>query len=786
MEADIRILVLEDDAVMRETLREALEEEGYQVEAVASGVKAIEQARGSAFDLIVADVRMEGIDGLDTIEQVRDIAPGIRSLVVTGYCNEADTIRALKLGVGDYIQKPFQLQDFLDSVRRQVLQKKVDSERQADRQAFARALRLALEARARLYDLEVGGCYPKVEGLQKLGPWARALAQESGLSDEECLRVEILAYLRGLESQQPDFSLEGLEDSLDENTRAALGQLRHASPELVQAQLAAAILAFGALEEADAESLLESAIPPLWVESLQRLESEGPNQTQPRRGGQSGSRRRGLLALGQALEGRGDGDGAATAYQAVIKESEEGAETIEARLGLARLARQSGQRLEALEEARRAVESAARQGPNSLALTQVEAAFLAFEQDRQWAVDQLTRARAGFEKFGQAAGLAKVDLALWVARGDGQAAPGEALRRLTLPLNSDELALCARWLAPQLLERCPDQSEAEQALFQIARLFPGELQRMLHRRQLSAGARANLVPVLARAGGAAAAGLLELLSQDGDPDVLAALQRHKPGAESGLPLIRLYTLGAFAIYRGEERIPDKTWRRKKNRLFLARLAAAPGAVPEDVLIEEFWPGDPDKGRQNIYSATSVARKCLAPSDGERLEVVDRSGLGLSLSTQIPLWHDLSEVQGEFEQARRCQDADRVQESYPHLKRVHKLYRGPYLEGCFMDWAVDIRRNLEHLLLQTFGRLCGWLEEQRRGDELGEFSRWMLEVDPCSQQAHVSLMRSLLLEERPEEAVRHFERARLTLARELAMEPSIELLREHQRALLSLD
>lgn len=104
----------------------------------------------------------------------------------------------------------------------------------------------------------------------------------------------------------------------------------------------------------------------------------------------------------------------------------------------------------------------------------------------------------------------------------------------------------------------------------------------------------------------------------------------------------------------------------------------------------------------------------------------------------------------------------------------------------MDWAVDIRRNLEHLLLQTFGRLCVWLEEQRRGDELGEFSRWMLEVDPCSQQAHVYLMRSLLLEERPEEAVRHFERARLTLARELAMEPSIDLLREHQRALLSLD
>ncbi|MCA9792026.1 MAG: response regulator [Candidatus Eremiobacteraeota bacterium] len=371
MEADIRILVLEDDAVMRETLREALEEEGYQVEAVASGVKAIEQARGSAFDLIVADVRMEGIDGLDTIEQVRDIAPGIRSLVVTGYCNEADTIRALKLGVGDYIQKPFQLQDFLDSVRRQVLQKKAESERKADREAFARALRLALQSQARLYDLEVGGCYPKVGGLEKLGSWARALALEAGLSDEDCLKVEILAYLRALESQRADFSLDGLDQSLDEGSRAALAQLRNQAPELVPAQLVAAILAFAALEEADAESLLESSVAPLWVESLQRLESGGPEQRLSQRGGGSGSRRRGLLALGQALEGRGDGAGASTAYQAVLKESHEGAETIEARLGLARLARQSGQRLQALEESFQALERTGSKGHNSLVLTHV-------------------------------------------------------------------------------------------------------------------------------------------------------------------------------------------------------------------------------------------------------------------------------------------------------------------------------------------------------------------------------------------------------------------------------
>lgn len=780
MESSIRILVLEDDEDMRESLREALDLEGYQVEAVGSGVKAIEQVRKEPFDLIIADVRMEGIDGLDTIEQVRDLSPGIGSLVVTGYCSEEDTIRALKLGVGDYIQKPFQLQDFLDSVRREVLKKKLTSERSEQREAFARALLLALRYRARLFDRDQPGQYPKVGGLEKVGDWAFALARESGLSDEAARGLAIVALILCLEQQQARVDLEGLESSLDEASRTALTELRQQSQSRSDnAEVVRATVAFCRLEEADAEALLDAAVPPLLVECLQRLEDAGSPQGQPAQ--QAGQRRRGLLALGQALEARKDLGGAASAYQAVLQEEQSNPESVEAHLGLARL---GGGAVAA--HARAAVGQARKLGPNSLALAQLEAAFLTFESDPEWAQQQLQEARHAFERYRQELGLAKVDLALWVTRSEGSPAPAEALRLLTLPLHSDELARCARWLAPALLERCADMAEARQALFQIARLFPGELQRLLQRNRLSVEARVNLVPVLARAAGAPAIAMLEYLGKDGNPQVLDALQRHKPGAEEAMPLIRLYTLGAFAVYRGEERIPDKAWRRKKNRLFLARLAGSSIAIPEDVLVEEFWPGDPEKGRMNIYSATSVARKCLAAPDGRKLEVVDRSGLGLRLSAEIPLWHDYSEVQNEYEQARRHQEEGRVAQSYPHLKRVHKLYRGPYLEGCFMDWAVEARRNLENSLMQTFARLCGWLEEERRGDELGEFARWMLEIDSCAQQAHVYAMRSLLLESRPEEAVRHFERARLTLARELTMEPSIDLLREHQKALLSID
>ncbi|MCA9791267.1 MAG: response regulator, partial [Candidatus Eremiobacteraeota bacterium] len=113
-----RILLLEDDQELRQTLVDVLELEGYFVVAVDRGEQAVAAAHGEAFDLIVADVRMEGMDGIDALRQMRADLPDSRAMVISGYSSEADSIRAIQAGVEDYLKKPFSAKQFLDAVRR--------------------------------------------------------------------------------------------------------------------------------------------------------------------------------------------------------------------------------------------------------------------------------------------------------------------------------------------------------------------------------------------------------------------------------------------------------------------------------------------------------------------------------------------------------------------------------------------------------------------------------------------------------------------------------------------
>ncbi|MEW6279112.1 MAG: response regulator, partial [Candidatus Eremiobacterota bacterium] len=105
-----RILVLEDDSHMRGTLVRLLDEEGYQVSGVASGPEAIALSSRSEFDLIVADIRMEGMDGLECLASLRQVRPSMKSIVITGYASTDAPARALKVQAEDYLHKPFQLQ----------------------------------------------------------------------------------------------------------------------------------------------------------------------------------------------------------------------------------------------------------------------------------------------------------------------------------------------------------------------------------------------------------------------------------------------------------------------------------------------------------------------------------------------------------------------------------------------------------------------------------------------------------------------------------------------------
>ena len=151
----IKILVLEDDPVMRESLNEALEDEGYSVVAVGGALEAVEAARRQAFDLVVTDIRMEGMDGLEALERVKLQQPEVRSLVVTGYASEEDTLRAFRLSAAGYLKKPFRLEDFLDMVASLISQRKAEQQQDKHEAQLRQTSKRALEALARLADVSV-------------------------------------------------------------------------------------------------------------------------------------------------------------------------------------------------------------------------------------------------------------------------------------------------------------------------------------------------------------------------------------------------------------------------------------------------------------------------------------------------------------------------------------------------------------------------------------------------------------------------------------------------------
>jgi two-component system response regulator HydG len=112
------ILVVDDSESTREVLRRNLEAEGFHV-SVATGVPhALEQLGQAPFDLVVTDLRMPEVSGLELVRHVRENLPDTEVIMVTGYASVVGAVEAIKMGADEYLSKPFTDQELLDAVGR--------------------------------------------------------------------------------------------------------------------------------------------------------------------------------------------------------------------------------------------------------------------------------------------------------------------------------------------------------------------------------------------------------------------------------------------------------------------------------------------------------------------------------------------------------------------------------------------------------------------------------------------------------------------------------------------
>ena len=108
-----QILIVDDDAQLRQSFGKILEGEGFEVRAACSGETGVEAVKTAPPDLVIMDVRMPGITGIQAMQQMRAACPGLPVVIMTAYGGTETAIEATKLGAFDYILKPFDIPDVL-------------------------------------------------------------------------------------------------------------------------------------------------------------------------------------------------------------------------------------------------------------------------------------------------------------------------------------------------------------------------------------------------------------------------------------------------------------------------------------------------------------------------------------------------------------------------------------------------------------------------------------------------------------------------------------------------
>jgi DNA-binding response OmpR family regulator len=110
-----RILVVDDEASIRDLLSKTLALAEYDVDTAPDGRSALERVRQIAYDLVITDLKMPGIDGLTVVREAKRLKPTLPIIIITAYSTESSAIEAINLGVSGYLTKPFRIPKILST-----------------------------------------------------------------------------------------------------------------------------------------------------------------------------------------------------------------------------------------------------------------------------------------------------------------------------------------------------------------------------------------------------------------------------------------------------------------------------------------------------------------------------------------------------------------------------------------------------------------------------------------------------------------------------------------------
>ena len=126
-----RILIAEDEAISLKHLTYALEKEGYEVTGTKDGISAFSLFKKNAYDVIIADIKMPGMDGLTLLEKIKARESDAEVIIITGFGSIESAVTAMKKGASEYVTKPFNLDELNLKIKKVLEKKRIEKENTA-------------------------------------------------------------------------------------------------------------------------------------------------------------------------------------------------------------------------------------------------------------------------------------------------------------------------------------------------------------------------------------------------------------------------------------------------------------------------------------------------------------------------------------------------------------------------------------------------------------------------------------------------------------------------------
>jgi len=115
-----KALVIDDEQIVLDSVSQILTDEGYEVDVSLSGREGLDWAIERPYDIVLTDIRMPDIGGMRVLRDIKRIKPSLPVVIITGYATVKSATQAMKLGAADYIEKPFEPEELIESVARAI------------------------------------------------------------------------------------------------------------------------------------------------------------------------------------------------------------------------------------------------------------------------------------------------------------------------------------------------------------------------------------------------------------------------------------------------------------------------------------------------------------------------------------------------------------------------------------------------------------------------------------------------------------------------------------------